>query len=392
MTDTKAQTPVSPSVTQASLLLKNKKRNSGPSWSTGLLILFFLVACVAAFGIWFQQTRFEKVGREIATQVQGLTGQVNDARRDASLALGLAQTQSIQIAKLEQVQREAKNQLEALDQVWQGANKGMEDAMLANDIDRLLAMANQQLRLSGNVNNAVITLEAALATLVRADRARFASVQRAISFDLERLRAVPLVDVPVLSKRLDDLSVLIARAPLLVPDAAAPSINANAVDVPAPAASPATAPAPAASPAEASGMPWWEGVIKSTTAWSQTALSVLGRELAELVSIQRVSDANALLLSPEQGTLLRANLRTRVLTAQMALLMNQAPVWKTELTAIDQSLLVRFDPKAPDTMLALRLVRELLSVQIAIPLPDIAGSLSALESVRSAELVPAVGR
>ena len=32
--------------------------------------------------------------------------------------------------------------------------------MLANDIDRLLTIASQQLRLAGNVNNAIMSLEA----------------------------------------------------------------------------------------------------------------------------------------------------------------------------------------------------------------------------------------
>jgi len=415
---TEATTPSQSSTTAA--LLKAKKRSSGPSWPIVLAIVFLLIALVAATGAWFQQKRFEKIGREFATQVQSLTAQVNDTRRESSQALSLSQSQAGRLTKLEQMQLEAKNQFEALEQVWQGANKGIEDAMLANDIDRLLSTANQQLRLSGNVNNAIITMEAALSTLTRADRPRFASVLRAISLDLDRLRAVPLVDIPVLSTRLDGLSGLIARAPLLLPDAAAPKVTPNELSSSTPAApvqpsqaqstqaqsletqSPETqstqskpaqtvATTDTASFAEAFGR-WWSWVTDSSIAWSKSAAAVLTREFAEVVSIQRVSDANALLMSPEQGALLRANLRTRVLTAQMALLMHQAPVWKAELAAIEQSLKVRYDPKAPDTVAALRLVRELAAIQIAVPLPDINGSLAALESVRTSEPTPAGGQ
>jgi uroporphyrin-3 C-methyltransferase len=116
------------------------------------------------------------------------------------------------------------------------------------------------------------------------------------------------------------------------------------------------------------------------------------REFAEVVSIQRVSDANALLMSLEQGALLRSNLRTRVLTAQMALLMHQAPIWKMELSQIEQSLTARYDPKSSETAAALRLVRELSAIQIAIPLPDISDSLAALEAVRTSEPSPAGGQ
>lgn len=404
MTD--ATTPSHSPATAA--LLKGKKRSSGPSWPIVLAIVFLLIACVAAAGAWFQQKRFEKVGREFATQVQSLTAQVNDNRRESSQALSLSQSQAGRIAKLEQAQTEAKNQFEALEQVWQGANKGIEDAMLANDVDRLLSTANQQLRLSGNVNNAIITLETALSTLTRADRPRFASVQRAISLDLDRLRAVPLVDIPVLSARLDGLSALVARAPLLLPDAAAPQVSPNEVaSISSPTPSTPSLPTQT-QPAQNNGAQaapvtdtasftqafgqWWSRALDGTIAWSKSAAAVLAREFADVVSIQRVSDANALLMSPEQGSLLRANLRTRVLTAQMALLLHQAPVWKTELAAIEQSLIGRYDPKATDTLAALRLVRELAAIQIAVPLPDINGSLVALESVRTSEAPPVGGQ
>ena len=386
---TEALTPSPPQPSAA--LLKGKKRTSGPSWPILLAIIFLLVALVAAGGAWFLQKRFEHTGREIANQVQGLTSQLTEARQDSTQALGLAQSQARRIAQLEQEQLEAKSQFVALEQLWAGTNKGMEDVMLANDVDRLLTTANQQLRLAGNVNNAIVTLEAAQSLLVRADRARFAGVQRAISLDLDRLRAVPLIDITQLSSRLETLSALVARAPLLLPDAAAPVIASEAQSVPrvsTPSGS-AQAQSPALTAAEQT---WWQRALDQSILWSKSAAAMVVREFAEVVSIQRVSDANALMMSPEQGSLLRTNLRTRVLTAQMALLMNQAPVWRAELAQVQQSLVSRFDPKATDTIAALRLVQELAAMQIAASLPSIKDSLSALESVRSSEPSPVGGQ
>jgi len=393
---TEAHTPSQPQ--PSAVLLKGKKRSGGPSWPILFAIMFLLVALIAAGGAWFQQERFESAGREVAKQVQGLTTQLNDARRDSAQALGLAQSQTNRIDLLEQAQLEAKSQYAALEQLWVGTNKGMEDSMLANDIDRLLTTANQQLRLAGNVNNAIVTLEAAQTLLVRADRARFAGVQRAIGLDLDRLRAVPLIDIAQLSNRLETLSALLARAPLLLPDAAAPVMTGAAPAVSSSLPTPATVSPPSAPiDASASGLTpadqaWWKLLLDKSISWSKSAAAVVAREFAEVVSIQRVSDANALLMSPEQGALLRANLRTRVLTAQMALLMHQAPVWKAELTQVQQSLVSRYDPKSTDTIAALRLVQELASIQIAVALPDIKDSLSALESVRSSEPSPAGGQ
>ena len=116
--------------------------------------------------------------------------------------------------------RETQSQYHALQQAWQNFNDSASDELLANDVERLLTLANQQLRLAGNVSNAIVALETAQARLARADRPRFSSLQQAINGDLDRLRAVSTVDIPAQAARIERLSVLISKAPLLVPDAA----------------------------------------------------------------------------------------------------------------------------------------------------------------------------
>jgi len=378
-----------------------RRKNTGPTWSVTLMLVFLLLAVVIGAGAWFSQKRFDTAGREVATQVQGFTAQLVETKREAKLALGLVESQAKLIVTLQQSLAESKSQFEGLEEAWASFNKGMEDSMLANDIDRLVTLASQQLRLASNVNNAVMALETALSTLVRADRPRFAAVQRAISADLDRLRSVPLVDVSALSVRLEALATLIGRAPLLVPDAAAPNVAAvPSAAARAPTARPAAAQATAVAPAPAtpSGMPqtgaaeppvgeaWWDLAWRKTVLWSKAVAVFVAKELASVVSIQRVTDASALLMSPEQGAQLRANLRTRVLTAQMALLMHQPSVWRAEIASIEASLTTRYDPKAVDTVAALRLVRELASASVVAALPDMSDSIAALEAVRVQEL------
>lgn len=382
---------------------RSRRKSTGPSWSVTLMLVFLLLAVVVAVGAWFSQKRFDTAGREVATQVQGFTAQLVETKREAKLALGLVESQAKLIVTLQQSLAESKSQFEGLEEAWASFNKGMEDSMLANDIDRLVTLASQQLRLASNVNNAVMALETALSTLVRADRPRFAAVQRAISADLDRLRSVPLVDVSALSVRLEALATLIGRAPLLVPDAAVPNVaavTAIASRVPAvqPAAVQATAGSPTPAPASSSGVPqtvatdplateaWWDLAWRKSVLWSKAVAVFVAKELASVVSIQRVTDASALLMSPEQGAQLRANLRTRVLTAQMALLMHQPSVWRAEMANIEASLTARFDPKAVDTVAALRLVRELTSASVVAALPDMSDSIAALEAVRVQEL------
>ena len=378
-----------------------RRKSSSPSWSVTLMLVFLLLAVVIGAGAWFSQKRFDTAGREVANQVQVFTAQLVETKREAKLALGLVESQAKLILDLQQSLAESKSQFEGLEEAWASFNQGMEDSMLANDIDRLVTLASQQLRLASNVNNAVMALETALSTLVRADRPRFAAVRRAISADLDRLRSVPLVDVSALSVRLETLSTLIGRAPLLVPDAAVPKVAALSADAAqAPAVQPAAAQVAAAAPAQVTplgvsqsvssdplaGEAWWDIAWRKSVLWSKAVAVFVAKELASVVSIQRVSDASALLMSPEQGTQLRANLRTRVLTAQMALLMHQPSVWRAEIASIEASLATRYDPKAVDTVAALRLVRELASASVVAALPDMSDSIAALEAVRVQEL------
>ena len=392
---TETQNPAPAIVTD--LHVKSRVRQSGPSWSVTLSIVLLLLVVLLGAGAWFQQKRFNTTGREVANQIQVFTTALGQVQRESKQALALAESHATRIAQLEQSLRESQNQFAALESAWDTFNKGMEDTMLANDIERLLTLTSQQLRLAGNVNNAIMALETALSTLIRADRPAFAALQRAINTDLDRLRAQPLIDVPVLSGRLDTLMSLVARAPLLVPDAAAPRIanivaptNVAVSSTPAAADVKQTDQAPAAdSTLSISQMQWWSQTwartVVSIKQTSKTVAAALARELSAVVSIQRVNDANALLMSPEQGAQLRANLRTRLLTAQMALLMHQPSVWRTELTAVESSLLERFDPKSVDTIAATRLVKELAAVPVSLSLPDIVDSIAALESVRLSE-------
>ena len=109
---------------------------------------------------------------------------------------------------------------------------------------------------------------------------------------------------------------------------------------------------------------------------------MVAKDLAGVVSIQRVNDPNALLLSPEQGAQLRENLRARLLTAQLSLLMRQPNVWRDELLLVESVVQSRFDPKSYDTLAAINLVHELQAVPVLTALPDIAGSFGALEATR----------
>ncbi|WP_241137937.1 uroporphyrinogen-III C-methyltransferase, partial [Achromobacter xylosoxidans] len=200
------------------------KRGSGPLVTA--LIIVILLAVGLGYALWQQRTQFVAAGREVASRLDTLTADVAQARKDTREALALAQAQAGRLGDLEESVRETQSQYNALQQAWQNFNDSASDELLANDVERLLTIGSQQLRLAGNVSNAIVALETAQSRLARADRPRFSSLQQAINGDLDRLRAVSTVDIPAQSARIERLTALIGKAPLLVPDAAAPGIAA----------------------------------------------------------------------------------------------------------------------------------------------------------------------
>ena len=381
--------PTEPSAPSARV----RRKSPGLSLTSTLALIFLLVAIVAAAGAWFAQRRFEATIKQVGAQVLELKGQADDARRDARQAIVLLDAQQIRLQQTEAALRDAQSQFAALEQVWQNFNKGMEDSMLANDVDRLLTVAGQQLRVSGNVNNAILALEHGLSMLVRADRPRFASLQRAISADLDRLRGVATVDIPGVSAKLEQVTTLLGKAPLLVPDEAVPGLmSARDRNASPKVAAPAVSGSASVSASGSVSEEWWETIWRQVRASAKASAAFVVRELSDVISVQRVTDKNALLMSPEQGALLRANLRARLLTAQMALLMHQSAIWQLELTTIEGAVASRYDVKSPETVNALRLLRELASLNVAIVIPDISESVAALEAVRQSDGSPKGGQ
>ena len=360
---------------RAPLPTKSKpvKRASGALISLALVLL--LLVAGLSWALWKQRIQFNAAGREVAVRLDALDADIKQSRNDMREALALSQAQAGYVRKLEESMRETQTQYET----WLALADSSNDELLANDIERLLLIASQQLRLAGNVGNAIVALETAQTRLVRSDRPRFSSVQQSINGDLDRLRAVPSVDIPAQSARMEHLSALINTAPLWVPDAS------SAVQ-PAQQAEPQRS-EPVSAPEVVKldeGAPWWQRWKAGITSWPGRVGTALAHELGNLISIQRVDDPAALLMAPEQVEQVRSVLRQRVMAAQLAMLMRQPTIWKTELDHVVNALTHYFDAQSPDTVAALNLARELSQVDIAVRVPDVADSLNSVAALRAA--------
>ncbi|WP_397473061.1 uroporphyrinogen-III C-methyltransferase [Pusillimonas sp.] len=338
-----------------------------------ILILLLIVAALAAM-VWYQHRVMHERVDTLLGQAQQSSREAQAASGQAMQAFGLARQQQQKIEQMAGELESAQQHLQSLEQALQMMTDSGADIALINDMDHLVSIAHQQLLLGGNVSNAIIALETAQAQLARANRPSLASLQQAINGDVERLRAVSTIDINRLSSRIDELGRLIESAPLLIPDDAAPAL------APSPAATRQnSAPAPKAVDPSA---PWWKQSMSSAAEWSRHTWFNIKQDLAGFISVRRVDDAAALLMSPEQAGSLRDKLRLRLMTAQLALLMKQPDVWATETRAVVQLLQARYDINSVEGHRALRLALQLADTSIKLELPTVANSQSAIQSLR----------
>ncbi|HWK70078.1 MAG TPA: uroporphyrinogen-III C-methyltransferase [Burkholderiaceae bacterium] len=341
------------------------------------IVLLVIVAALGAFA-WNQKRLFDETRQNLASQAQSSASAVDQAVEQAQQALSLAQEQSRKIASLESALRESRDQADSLEQAFQTLTDSGSDLVLINDVDHLVTIAQQQLQLSGNVANAVISLETAQAQLARANRPALASLQQTINGDLDRLRAASTIDTAMLSGQLEELGNLLGEAPLLVPDDAAPE--------------PVPAPQEGASGTGSTGdgghadpdAPWWKQGMATAEQWSRSAWSAISRDLGQFITVRRVDDATALLMSPDQATRFRETLRLRGMTAQLALLMHQPRVWNAETAVLVKALETRYDPRSQQVRQALKIARQLADTPIDVKLPTVDNSLQAIAALREA--------
>ncbi len=267
--------------------------------------------------------------KQMREQVDGLQGKLGAA--DARLA-------------------EYQAQSDALQALYQDVARSRDESGVL-EAEQAIALAGQQLQLAGNVPAAILALRSAEARLARVDRPQLLSLRKALAADLERLAALPAVDLVATSGRLEQVLLTIDKLPL-------------AMDV-----------RPQESrekPVEAAQLPWWKRT--GNEIW---------QELKGLVRIQRFDREEAVLLAPGQSFFLRENLKLRLLNARLALLSRDQVTFRGELKAALDMLGRLFDGRDKGVQAAQATLRQLLATEIVIALPTLNETQAALRVLRN---------
>ncbi|MDO6672204.1 uroporphyrinogen-III C-methyltransferase [Cobetia amphilecti] len=319
------------------------------------LILVIVLAIVVAVLAWFGWQRLnalpdaQGLDKQVSENVTQQVGQVSSKVDGLSSTLEKNESRVSELDK--RLSSESQDTEQALNKVLEELSKSQQtDARDWHyaEAEYLLRLANQRLQLERDVNGADALLENADARIAAANNPALLPVRKAIQSELASLDSVPRVDRSGIYLALLAEQEQLARLPLKQDVA---EIAAKVENDAAP-----------------------------TGGWQQQ-LARFGNELKDLVTVRRHDEALEALITPEQESYLRQNVRLVLEQAQLALLKEEPKLYQA---AIDKAITLvngYYDTKTDGVQNAVAKLEELKSKTIRPELPDISASLSKLREL-----------
>lgn len=341
-----------PAVSTAAALVAAPAR----AWWVALALLG-VVSVASLVLAWKADQRGASLEPEMVRRQTESAAKAGEARSFAKQAQETATETGAKVALLEARLAEVAVQRSQLEELMQSLSRARDENLLV-DVDAAIRVALQQSAITGSAEPLVATLKQSDERLARHSQPRLDGVRRAITRDLERVKATSVTDIASLGIKLDEAARLVDELPLL----------STAEPRGAKEAAKALAGKPAATVA-ASGVAGWGGRVGE--AWSDFT----GRVWAEaraLVRVTRIDHPDAMFVAPEQSFFLRENLKLRLLNARLALLSRQFDTAQADLLAAQTALDRYFDRGSKRTVLAIELIRQVAGQarQVAVPRPD----------------------
>lgn len=327
-----------------------------PRWrrTAGLVALVGALVLAGGYGWYDTRVRIGATQDELARRLRDietesreakmLAGQSNESMRDAQA----------KIAVLEGRLAESQSQQLALESLYQELSRNRDEWALA-EIEQVLTIAAQQLQLSSNVRAALLALQLAESRLARSDRPQFIPVRKALARDIERLRALPSVDITGLSLRLDELVAAVDGLPLAF-DERSPPVGKGGVT------------------GAADIVPAGFFARFGAELWA---------ELRSLIQIRTMDEPEPPLLLPSQAYFLRENLKLRLLNARLALAMRDEAGFREDVRVAQTWLKRYFDSRSKPAGSFAAQLKQLGGAALTFELPTLVDSLEAVRSFKA---------
>ena len=315
--------------------------------------LVVLAAIVA--GLWLDtRGRIGATQEELAKRLRDIETETREARTLGRQTQEALREALVKLGALESKVAESQSQQVALEVLYQELARNRDEWQLA-EIEQGLAIAQQQLQLWGSVRAALLALQLAESRLSRVDRPQFLPVRRALTRDIDRLKSLPVLDVPGLSLTIDRLIASVDAIPLAFDERIARPATGKA--------------AGAAPPVEESFIARLGGEV-----W---------KELRQLVVVRKVEAPESPLLPPEQAYFVRENLKLRLLNARLALLTRDEAGYREDLRVAQRWIQRYFDARAKASQGALAQLKQLAAASVSFEPPSIVDSLEAVRGFKS---------
>lgn len=343
-------------------------RKRHPAMVVAIVSLVGLVWLAISVRNWMGQTREDLGGRIIAMETR-----IKTETEQFTAAVAKVDDANTRLLLMEEKLKESAAQQQSLEQLYKSLLRSRDETTLV-EVEQLINLASQQLRLLGNIEAAILALQQAESRLGSQDRPGAAVLRKAIGRDLARLRALPKLDLVNLAQSLDEVLRNLDRYPLLSDVKRDPGAG---VAVPRPATDAASAnQSPVAAELTIWQMDWWVDAVRTVVqgAWS---------DIVQLVRVRQVDYPDAMMMSPSQAFFVRENLRLRLLNARLALLSRQQRLLRDDLQAADEWLRRYFDANDVRVAEAQRVLGDIRRVDLAFEMPNLQDSISAVRLSRS---------
>ncbi|WP_136068288.1 uroporphyrinogen-III C-methyltransferase [Modicisalibacter radicis] len=312
------------------------------------LALVIILALVVLLGGWWGWQKLQTQQQRL-TQIEGNAQAIS--RLESQLGDGDQQRQQAMQTLRDDFQQYREEMNATLDKVLeQLASKQQTDTSewrLA-EVEYLLRLANQRLQLERDVKGAMSLLETADERLAQIDNPALTPVRRAIQSEIGALDSVAQVDRTGLYLELMAQQEQLARLPL------EQDVQQQA--------------------AEAGDTSPMEG------GWRQQ-LSRFGQELKDLVVVRKHDQALEALMTPEQESYLRQNVRLQLEQAQLALLQSNAELYAASLDKARKLIERYYDTGNQGVANSLERLATLADRNVHPELPDISASLQQLREI-----------
>jgi uroporphyrin-3 C-methyltransferase len=339
--------PVSAPTPSATAVVQHDARTRAALRTLGVVVV---IAILGGAYAWYVQNRdAQSLRAEIAQRLANADAQATQAKaRDSDLANELRDAQA-KLALLDARVAEFQSQQAALEALYRDLAPSR-DELTVSEVEQILVLASQQLSLGGNVRAALTALQVADAKLARLDRPALGPLRRALARDMDRLKAVPYVDVAGISIRIDQIIDGIDALPLAKDERVRP---------------------PPQTPEPANESAWMRFLHD---AWN---------DLRSVIRIEVTDRPPAPLVTPEQSFFLRENLRLRLLAARLALLARDERSFKADLAAARAWTMQYFDRGSPQVQSVLSTLAQLASIPMPNEVPDLTASLDAVRTLKA---------